>query len=75
MPQEGPGLPQEGPGLPRLCIPPALPVSAPKPGGGRQETPGIEAARNKVRERKFKNSGAFPVSLSYLLNLLLLFSV
>lgn len=63
---------QEGPCRLPLCTTPALPVNVPKPSGGWQETLGIEGVRNKVRQRKFKNRQAFPVSLSYLFNLLLL---
>lgn len=65
-------MPQEGPSRLPLRTPLALPVNVPKPRGGWQETLGTEGVRNKVRQRKFKNRQAFPVSLSYLFNLLLL---
>lgn len=43
------------------------------PTGRRQKAPGIGGSRNKVLQRKFRNSRPFPVSLGYLFRLLLLF--
>lgn len=49
-------MPQEDPGGPPLCTPLALPVNVPKRRSGWQKTLGTEGAKNKVRERKLKNS-------------------